>query len=87
MGAAHTARCDRIDARMARASQLVEMWRNGNRAYVLREMSFDNGRATGKAAARMVAAVGLLCRTAIDHRMAEAAENILEVIAREGDRP
>lgn len=87
MSAAHSARCDRIDARMTRARELVVMWVNGNREHVLRVLSFPDGSRPGKAVARMVAAIGLYGRTTLDHREAEAVVNLLETIAREGDRP
>lgn len=80
MSADHSARCDRVDARFRRAHELVAMWINGNREHVLRELSFAERRTTGKAAARMVAAIGTIGATD------PTAFEILTEIAREKDR-
>lgn len=87
MSAEYNARCDRVDARFRRAHELVEMWMNGNRDHVLHEMSFHRDRTTGKAAARMVAAIGWKAATGtLDRAQQIAVGEILEAIAREKDR-
>lgn len=87
MSAEYNARCDRIDARFRRAHELVEMWTNGNRDHVMRTLSFAGNRRTGKAAARMVAAIGWKAATGtLDRAQQIAVGEILEAIAREKDR-
>ena len=86
MSTSYSDRCNRIDDRTRRATALAEMWVNGNREYVLRELSFAPQRVSGKAAARMVAALGMIAGTQPTGALHVAAMQILETLVREQDR-
>ncbi len=87
MGADHSMKCDRIDARFKLAGELASQWMCGNREHVIRELGFTPGdplHRVPRVSPRLLAAIGTMARSDVGVPCQQkAAGEIMEAIARE----
>lgn len=83
MGALHSQRCDRVDERFTRATELIDQWMNGNRRYVIAVLGFGANKKATRESKRLLAAIAAKGCLHVDERRRAAVAQLFETIARE----